>query len=100
MTDPTTTARDVSILVDDAVWPFRGRRWAHLVSDASFDELHDFAARLGLPHRAFHRDHYDVPSELREEAISLGAEPVTARELVKRLQAAGLRRRKRDELPS
>jgi hypothetical protein len=90
----------VSILVDDAVWPFRGRRWAHLVSDSSFEELHDFAARLGLPQRAFHRDHYDLPAELRDKAIALGAEPVAARELVKRLQAAGLRRRKRDELSS
>jgi hypothetical protein len=95
-----TTALDVSILVDDAVWPFRGRRWAHLVSDTSFDELHDFAARLGLPQRGFHRDHYDLPSELRDEAIALGAAPVAARELVKRLHAAGLRRRKGDELPS
>ena len=33
------------ILVDPAVWPWRGRRWAHLVSDHSIDELHDFAAR-------------------------------------------------------
>lgn len=86
------------ILVDEAIWPFRGRQFAHLVSDASYDELHDFAARLGLPSRAFHRDHYDVPAELRETAIVLGADPVPARELVRRLHAAGLRRRKRDEL--
>ncbi len=90
----------MAILVDGAVWPFRDRRWAHLVSDTSFAELHDFAARLGLPERAFHRDHYDVPAELREEAIALGAAPVAARDLVKRLRAAGLRRRKRDELSS
>ena len=86
------------ILVDDAVWPSRGRRFAHLVSDSSFAELHDFAARLGLPQRAFHRDHYDVPAELREAAVVLGAEPVPSRELVHRLQAAGLRRRKSGEL--
>jgi hypothetical protein len=86
------------ILVDDAIWPFRGRRFAHLVSDSSYEELHDFATRLGLPERAFHRDHYDLPAELREAAIVLGADPVPARELVRRLQAAGLRRRKSDEL--
>ena len=88
------------ILVDDAVWPSRGRRFAHLVSDSSFAELHDFAARLGLPQRAFHRDHYDVPAELREAAVVLGADPVPSRELVRRLQAAGLRRRKSGELRS
>jgi hypothetical protein len=84
----------MSVLVDDAIWPFRDRRWAHLVSDESFDELHAFAERLGLPPRAFHRDHYDVPAELREDAIALGAQPVSSREVVRRLQAAGLRRRR------
>jgi hypothetical protein len=88
------------ILIDDAIWPFRGRRFAHLVSDASYDELHEFASRLGLPERAFHRDHYDVPAELREAAIVLGADPVASRELVRRLLASGLRRRKGDELRS
>ncbi len=82
------------ILVDPAVWPWRGHRWAHLVSDESYDELHDFAARLGIPRRAFQGDHYDVPAYLRDEAIELGATPVDSRVLVRRLRAAGLRRRK------
>lgn len=86
------------ILVDPAVWPWRGRKWAHLVSDASYDELHEFAARLGLPRRAFHRDHYDVPEELRDDAIALGAAPVSARVVVQRLLASGLRQRKPREL--
>ena len=87
------------ILVDAAVWPARGRRWAHLVSDQSHDELHAFAEQLGLPPRAFHRDHYDLPAELRNAALELGAQPVTSRELVRRLQQAGLRHRKGRELP-
>ena len=87
------------ILVDPAVWPWRGRRWAHLVSDQSYDELHAFAERLGIPRRAFQGDHYDIPAELREEALTLGAAPVSSRELVKRLQESGLRRRKSRELP-
>lgn len=82
----------MAVLVDQAVWPWRGRRWAHLVSDTSYDELHRFAARLGLPRRAFQGDHYDIPADYREQAIDLGAEPVEARELVRRLRAAGLRR--------
>ena len=86
------------ILVDPAVWPARGRKWAHLVSDESHDELHEFADRLGLPRRAFHRDHYDIPHELRATALALGAQAVSARELLRRLQQAGLRR-KRADLP-
>jgi hypothetical protein len=82
----------VTVLVDAAIWPFEGRRWAHLVSDASFEELHEFAESLGIPRRAFQRDHYDIPTEYRERAIDLGAQPVASRELVRRLRAAGLRR--------
>ncbi|PZS34989.1 MAG: DUF4031 domain-containing protein [Pseudonocardiales bacterium] len=84
----------MTILVDPAVWPWRGRHWAHLVSDRSYDELHDFAGRLGMPRQAFQGDHYDVPAALREEAIARGAQPVPARELVARLTGAGLRRPK------
>ncbi len=82
----------MTILVDQAIWPWRGRRWAHLVSDESYDELHEFAAQLGLPRRIFQGDHYDIPAELRLEAIALGAEPIDARILVRRLKAAGLRK--------
>jgi hypothetical protein len=87
----------VTILVDPAVWPWRDRRWAHLVSDESHDELHAFAERLDIPRRAFQGDHYDIPTEYRERAIALGATPVSSRELVRRLIDAGLRvRRSRD----
>ena len=41
---------------------------------------------------AFQGDHYDIPARLRPLALSLGAEAVPARELVRRLKAAGLRR--------
>lgn len=66
----------MTVYVDDAVVLWRGRRWAHLMAD-SLAELHAFAAALGLPRRAFQNRtsgaHYDVPAELREEAIRLGA---------------------------
>lgn len=84
----------MTVLVDPAVWPWRNRRWAHLVSDVSHEELHAFAERLGIPREAFQGDHYDVPSDVRERAIALGARPVPARELVRRISAAGLRRRR------
>jgi hypothetical protein len=85
----------VAILVDEAVWPWRGRLWAHLVSDSSYEELHQFAGRLGIPKGVFQGDHYDVPAELRPLALAMGAEEVAGRELVVRLKAAGLRRRRR-----
>jgi hypothetical protein len=81
----------MAILVDRAIWRWRGRHWAHLVSDHSFDELHRFAAALGLERAWFQGDHYDVPAEVRDEAIRRGAEPVSARELVLRLRDSGLR---------
>lgn len=80
------------MLVDTAVWPWRGELWAHLVSDTSYEELHAFASRLGVPRRAFQDDHYDIPARLRPRAVELGAEQVRARELVRRLRQAGLRR--------
>jgi hypothetical protein len=82
----------VTVLVDPAIWPFRGRLWCHLVSDSSYDELHRVAGALGIPRRGFQGDHYDVPAELRHAAIELGAVPVTGRELIIRLRESGLRR--------
>ncbi|MFB9835233.1 DUF4031 domain-containing protein [Actinoallomurus acaciae] len=84
----------MTVFIDRPLWPARGRLWSHMVSDLSFAELHDFAARLGMPARAFERDHYDVPADLYEPALRLGAEPIGSQELVARLIRAGLRRRK------
>ena len=81
----------MTVLVDAAVWAWRGRRWAHLVSDESLAELHDFATALGVDPRLFEGDHYDITAEWREQAIAMGAEPVDSRVLVRRLRASGLR---------
>lgn len=86
--------RPMAILVDQAIWAWRGRVWAHLVSDESHEELHRFAARLGVPRGAFQGDHYDIPHELRPAAVELGAIEVDARVLVRRLRESGLRRRR------
>lgn len=81
----------VTILIDEARWWWRGKKWCHLISDSSYDELHDFAEQVGIPRRGFQGDHYDVPEEYRDELIAAGAEQVESRELVRRLRAAGLR---------
>lgn len=85
----------MAVLVDPPKWPSRDRLWGHLVSDASYEELHEFAARLGIPRRAFDQDHYDLPEEGLAAALAAGAALVSSRELVARLTAAGLRRPKR-----
>jgi hypothetical protein len=79
----------MTVYVDDAVHSWRGQRWAHLMAD-TLDELHAMAARLDIPRRAFQNKtsgaHYDVPAELRERAITLGAVAISRhreRELVK-----------------
>jgi hypothetical protein len=82
------------ILIDPPVWPGWDRVWSHLVSDESYDELHAFARKVGIPARGFDRDHYDVPSDKYDELIAAGATPVASRDLVRRLIASGLRHRK------
>jgi hypothetical protein len=92
----------MAVYVDDwrqsaTVGPVTGR-WSHLTADST-EELHRFAQALGLrrawfqghPHDAL-RDHYDVTDQLRDEAIALGAVPVTWR------QAARARRLRRSTL--
>ena len=86
----------MTILIDDAIWPAHGRRWAHLVSDHSLEELHAFARRNGLPPRSFDRDHYDVPEEALPRLIDSGAQHVSGKELVRRLIGSGLRIPARD----
>jgi hypothetical protein len=81
----------MAVLIDEPRWWWRGRRWCHLVSDTSLDELHDFAARVDIPRRAFQGDHYDIPEEHRSDVVAAGAVEVGSRELVRRLRAAGLR---------
>jgi hypothetical protein len=84
----------VTIYIDPPTWPGHGRLWSHLVSDVSYDELHTFAARVGVPRRAFERDHYDIPAQRYAEVVAAGAVEVSSREVVRLLHGSGLRRRK------
>src|SRR3546814_16479257 len=92
----------MTVYVDDAVTLWRGHRWAHLMAD-TLDELHDFAARLGIPRRAFQDKtsgaHYDVTAQLRERAIALGAMPISRhddRALMRRVIANARAQGRRD----
>jgi Protein of unknown function (DUF4031) len=82
----------MAVLVDPLrEYPDAGLRWTHwchMVSDADFDELHAFAAQLGIPRRGFQADHYDLPAHVRERAVELGAVEVGTGELVLRMAGA------------
>ena len=84
----------MTLMIDPPAVPSRGRMWSHLASDTSYEELHAFARRMGIPARGFDRDHYDVPAEAYDDMVAAGAVEVTSRVLVSALLAAGLRRRK------
>jgi hypothetical protein len=61
------------------------KHWCHMVSDTGFDELHAFAAALGIPRERFQRDHYDLPPHVRARAVENGAREVSTRELTQRM---------------
>jgi len=80
----------VTVYVDDwRQWARVGpveTRWSHLTADDA-DELHAFAAALGLRRQWFQdhhadptRHHYDLSDAARERAIAAGAVAVTWRE--------------------
>jgi 8-oxo-dGTP pyrophosphatase MutT (NUDIX family) len=85
----------MTIWIDQPIWPRHGTVFAHLISDASLDELHAFAARVGLHPRSFEGDHYDVPQERYAMVVAAGATSTTGADVVRRLLASGLRLRKR-----
>lgn len=91
----------MTVLIDQPGWPAHDRLWSHLVSDLSLEELHEFAEKASLPSRSFDLDHYDVPAESYDCLVAAGAEPVSNRDLVRRLQASGLRvtQRERRAMP-
>jgi hypothetical protein len=89
----------MTVYVDDAAIPAAVRngsrvhdsRWSHLTADSQ-DELHDFAARLGLKRSYFQPGkplggkpspfwHYDLTAGKRQRAVQLGAVEVPAREM-------------------
>ena len=76
----------MSVYVDEAIFRRWGRRWCHLTADTP-EELHAFAARLGLDRSRFQRkpdrpwvDHYDIAEDKRSQAVALGAIEITLKE--------------------
>lgn len=75
------------ILVDDLIeFKHKRKKYAHMVSTTSIQELHDFAKSIGVKKHFFHRgNHYDIREEEHKKAIEAGAKLVSSKELVKRM---------------
>ena len=76
----------MGVYVDEPIYERWGLRWCHLTADTT-EELHAFAARLGLRRSRFQTkpgrpwvDHYDITDERRREAIAMGAIEITLKE--------------------
>ena len=75
------------IVVDQPVFvkPGGRKRYAHLAG-SSLDELHAFAASIGVKPHFFHRTasypHYDITEPQVQAAIAAGAVSISSRELV------------------
>lgn len=92
----------MAVYVDIAIWERWNRRWCHLLADGT-DELHAFAAGLGLKRSRFQSkpgrlwiDHYDIDEDRRREAVARGAIEITRREvceLLARKRASALAER-------
>jgi len=69
-----------------------GHRWCHMFADeASADELHALARKVGLRREWFDRDHYDLVPTKRAKVIAAGAvelSDMAAAEIWRRQRAA------------
>lgn len=93
----------MTVYVDDMRMPARvGRiegRWSHLMADTD-DELHVFAARIGLrrswaQYPGTWKSHYDVTDSKRAQAVRAGAVEIGYGSP----ESIALTRRKREQLP-
>jgi hypothetical protein len=77
----------MAVYVDSAIWSWAGCRWCHLLGD-DIDELHRFAALLGIKRTSFQcapktaTPHYDLTAFERDRAIRLGAVVCSREEIV------------------
>ncbi|AVI86951.1 MULTISPECIES: DUF4031 domain-containing protein [Pseudomonas syringae group] len=75
----------MAVYVDSEDIRWKGRVWCHLVAD-SLDELHSFAARLGLHRNWFQSEsfypHYDVTLSVKARAMILGAKHADRRQII------------------
>src|SRR5215467_3475959 len=77
----------MTVYVDEAIWIWQGLKWCHLLADDP-DELHRFAARLGIKRSSYQgppntsAPHYDLTAYERQRAIAMGARACSRNEIV------------------
>lgn len=77
----------MAVYVDEAIWPWRGKVWCHLLAD-SLEELHIFAKSIGLQRAWFQEPpksrypHYDIPETRRMIAVKKGAIEIDRRQTI------------------
>jgi len=77
----------MTIYVDDCIWPYRGTKYCHMMvgKDDDLQELHDFAASIGLKREWFQdkprHPHYDLAPSKRALAVNNGATEVNCFDL-------------------
>jgi hypothetical protein len=81
----------LAIYVDSRSWNWRGELWGHLIADST-EELHLFAARLGLQHDWYQGGakypHYDLTLTIRANAIAFGAIQLNGRAFIDKARLA------------
>ena len=88
----------MAVYVDDALWPWQGLKWCHLLAD-DIDELHRFAARLGVYRTSYQgppktsAPHYDLTAFERKRALALGARACSREEIVAVVRVVRVRKR-------
>lgn len=86
----------MAVYVDNASILYKGKPRHHLTAD-SFEELHQFCAKLDIKRCWFHSSakrhpHYDITDPQREAALQSGALQVDGRILMHKALTLGLTR--------
>jgi Protein of unknown function (DUF4031) len=77
----------MTVYVDDAIWVWQRLNWCHLLADET-DELHRFAAELGVKRSSYQgppkttTPHYDITAFERRLALRIGAVACSREEIV------------------
>ncbi|SOD42329.1 DUF4031 domain-containing protein [Nitrosovibrio sp. Nv4] len=79
------------VYVDDMKAWFGRMIMCHMIADTEA-ELHEMAGRIGIAHRWYQGDHYDISLSRRALAVAAGAAEITLRQcgvMVMRRRATG-----------
>jgi len=83
----------MAVYVDSRSWLWQGQNWGHLIGD-SLEELHEFAARLGLQSEWFQNStkfpHYDITLKMKSSALAAGAIQLKGRDFIEKARCIAI----------